>query len=150
MNIFETLTYDMKEAMKAKETVRVAALRGAFAAIKSAAIDAGERENISDEVALQILKRQVKQRKDSIDQFRKGGRDDLANQEQAELAVLENYLPEMLSEEAIKNIALQVKEELNIQNASQMGMMMGAVMKKLQGQEVDGTVVKLIVTSLLQ
>ncbi len=140
--LFQKITDDMKSAMKAKDTEKLAAVRSIFAAVKTEAINSGEREEISDEVCMKVIKKQVKQRKDSIDQFTKAGREDLAETEKKELVILEEYLPEMLSEEEIEKVVSAVKAELGDCN---MGQLMGAVMKRLQGQEADGAVVRKIV-----
>ncbi len=135
----------MKQAMKDRNELALSALRGIFSAIKNEAIDAGERESISDEVSMKVIKRQVKQRKDSIEQFTQGNRMDLVEKETAELRVIENYLPAMISETEIEKVVIEVKTELGITDASKMGMLMGAVMKKLAGQEFDGGLVKMMV-----
>ena len=148
--LFEKITEDMKTAMKGKDSMRLAATRSLFSAIKNEGINSGERTNISDETCIKVIKRQVKQRKDSIEQFKQGNRDDLVAQEQGELEILETYLPEMLSEEDIKKTVLETKKELGVTAKSDMGKLMGAVMKKLSGQEVDGTLVRDIVNKNLQ
>ena len=148
--LFEKITEDMKTAMKEKDSMRLAATRSLFSAIKNEGINSGERNNISDEICIKVIKKQVKQRKDSIEQFKQGKRDDLVAQEQGELEILETYLPEMLSEEDIKKTVLETKKELGVTAKSDMGKLMGAVMKKLSGQEVDGTMVRDIVNKNLQ
>lgn len=135
----------MKQAMKDHNEHGLSAIRGIFSAIKSEAIDAGERDIISDELCMKVIKKQVKQRKDSIEQFKQGNRMDLVEKEAAELRVIEGYLPEMISEEAIEKVVIETKTELNITEPSKMGMLMGAVMKKLAGQEFDGGLVKMMV-----
>lgn len=149
MTVFETITNDMKTAMKAKDKITLTATRALFAAIKATAIDTGQRENISDEIAIKVVKKQAKQRKDSIEQYTKANRADLAEQEQAELVIIETYLPEMLSKSAIQTIVDQVKTTTGATDQKQFGMLMGAVMKALDGQEADGVLVKTIVQASL-
>jgi uncharacterized protein YqeY len=150
MTVFETITNDMKTAMKAKDKITLTATRGLFAAIKAAAIDEGQRENISDDIALKVIKKQAKQRKDSIEQYTKADRVDLAEQEQAELTIIETYLPEMLSKADVQRIVDEVKASTGATEPKQFGMLMGATMKALAGQEVDGALVKSVVQASLE
>ena len=106
------------------------------------------QEQISDADALAVIKRAVKQRKDSIEQFRKGNREELAQKEEAELKILETYMPAQMSREQIEVVARQVKEKLGITDKSKMGQFVGAVMKEIKGQ-AGGAEVKAIVESLL-
>ena len=94
-----------------------------------------------------VIKRLAKQRKDSIEQFRNGGREDLAGVEEKELAILEELLPQMMSQDAIRPIAEKKKAELGVEDKSKMGILVGAVMKELGGQ-ADGSDVKAVVDSL--
>jgi uncharacterized protein YqeY len=137
------------EAMKAKESVRLEVLRGVLAAFTNELIATGKtpQDTIDDEAALVVIKRLAKQRKDSIEQFEKGNRQDLANKERAELVHLEEFLPENMPIEEIKKIAEAKKAELGIEDKTKMGMLMGAVMKELKG-EADGGDVKKVVESL--
>lgn len=134
--------------MIAKDETRTLVLRGVQAEIqkdliakKSAATEA------TDDEALAIIKKLVKQRKDSIDQFTKGGRPELAEGEQKELAVLQAYLPASLPVEDIKKVALAKKAELGIMDKSKMGMLIGAVSKELKGK-ADGGDIKTVVEAL--
>jgi len=102
---------------------------------------------VSDEVATTVIKRAVKQRKDARDQFTQGGREDLAAQEKTELAILEAYLPAMMSEDAIREIAIAKKAELGMDDKSKMGILVGAVMKETGGN-ADGMMVKSVIESL--
>jgi len=94
-----------------------------------------------------VVKRGVKQRKDSIEQFRKGGREDLATNEEAELKILEAFLPASLGREEIKKVAEKKKAELNVTEKAKAGVLVGAVMKELKGK-ADGADVKTVVDSL--
>ncbi|MDP2625260.1 MAG: GatB/YqeY domain-containing protein, partial [Candidatus Peregrinibacteria bacterium] len=102
----------------------------------------------TDEDVLVIIKRQVKQRRDSIDQFEKGGRPELAESEKAELAVLEKYMPEMMSEDQVRAIVEEVVTAVGASGPSDMGKVMGAVMGKVNGQ-ADGGLVKQMVQAVL-
>lgn len=138
------------EAMRAKDQVRLTTLRGVLAALTNEAVAKGKtpKDKLSDEEAAAVIKRLVKQRKDSIEQFEKGGRADLADNERAELKVLEEFLPEQMPEEEIEKIAKAKIHELGITDKTKIGILMGAVMKETKGQ-ADGTVVKKIVENLL-
>ena len=126
-------------------------LRGLLSAFTNELVAKGikPQEQISDEDALAVIKRAVKQRKDSIQQFRSGNREDLAQKEEAELKILETYMPAQMSREQIEVVAKQVKEKLGITDKSKMGQFVGAVIKETKSQ-ADGSVVKEIVESLLQ
>ncbi len=135
--------------MRAKDTVRVSVLRGLLAGFTNELVAKGKKpdEKIADEDAIAVVKRAVKQRKDSIDQFRKGGREDLAEKEEAELKMLEVYLPVTMSKDDIRAKAVALKEKLAVTDASKKGQFMGALMKELKGQ-ADGGDVKEVVDSL--
>jgi len=150
MSLHSQIKEEIKEAMKAKEATRLSVLRGLVTAFTNELV-AQKRipgEELSDEDALAVIKRSAKQRKDSIEQFTKGGRPELAQAEEAELKVLEGYLPKMMSKEEILKIAETKKEELSINDKSKMGMLVGAVMKELAGR-ADGSDVKDVVNELL-
>lgn len=149
MTLQEQIKADVVTAMKAKESEKVTALKSLTAAFinELAAPNREDRENLTDDEVLAIIKRGVKQRKDSIEQFEQGGRDDLAENEKVELSVLENYLPAMMSDEEILEIATRVKQEQGVEDKSKMGVLIGMVMKETKGQ-ADGGDVKRVVESL--
>jgi len=149
MNITETLRGDLTIAMKARDTLQSTVLRGLLSAFTNESITLKRKpeEPLSDEEALKVLKRAANQRKDSIEQFEKGGREDLAIKEKEELAIIETYLPEMMSKEAIQKAAEEKKEALGITDVSGKGQLMGALMKDL-GSKADGKDVKDVVDSL--
>ncbi len=145
----EKIRAELIVAMKAKDAVRVSVLRGLIAAFINELVAKGKKpqDAITDEEVLAVIKRGVKQRKDSIDQFTKGGRADLADKEETELRILEAYLPAQLSREEIETKAKALKEKMGVTDKSKMGPFMGALMKELGGN-ADGAVVKDVVTSL--
>jgi uncharacterized protein YqeY len=149
MQQIDQIREDMKQAMRNKDTVALNTLRGLMAACTNEVVAQGGRpqDAITDELVAGVVKRLVKQRKDSVEQYKSGGRDDLVANEQAELAILENYLPEMMSREQIAEIAAKKKEELGITDASKAGILVGAVMKETQGN-ADGSTVKEVVEGL--
>jgi uncharacterized protein YqeY len=150
MTISEKIKEDMKVAMKAKEETRLSVLRGLISAFTNESITLGNKPNdpLSDEDALKVINRAAKQRKDSIEQFEKGGRPELAESEKAELEIIEEYLPEMMSEEDVKKVVEAKKEELGINSQEQFGQLIGAVMGELKGKADGGVVKKIIEESL--
>lgn len=139
----------MVEAMKAKDAVKLQTLRGILSAFTNELVNLKRtpQDTLSDEEALAVIRRAVKQRKDSIDQFVAGGRPELAEDEKAELAVLEAYLPAMMSEEDVMKIALAKKEEMGEIDKSKAGQFVGMLMKDLKGK-ADGDVVKKVVDNI--
>ena len=155
----EEIQEQIKEAMRARDQVRLTTLRGMLAAFtnESVALKRTPKDKLSDGEAVAVIRRLVKQRKDSIEQFEKGGRKDLADNEKAELKVLEEFLPAQMSEEQIEKIARLKIEELKLTpstssgqaDKSKIGILTGAVMKECKGQ-ADGALVKKIVEKVLE
>jgi len=140
----------LKEAMRARDSLRVNTIKGLLAAFTNEVIAQKRKpdEAISDEDAISVIRRQVKQRKDSIEQFKKGGRKDLTEEEEKEMAILLKYLPQMMSREKISEIVKAKKAELKIEDKSKMGILMGAVIKETKGG-ADGALVKEVVEESL-
>ena len=145
MSLHQDIREQMKEAMKARDTVRLDVLRGLLASFTNEAVTKKRKpdEELSDEEVLSVVGRAVKQRKDAIEQFQKGGRPDLVDAEQAELSILETYLPTQMSREEIKEY---VKSK-SLPEASGKNQFMGMIMKELKGR-AEGTIVKEAVDSL--
>ena len=139
----------IKEAMMAKDTVKLTVMRGLVSACTNELVAKGRmpQDELTDEEMLAVIKRAVKQRKDSIDQFTAGGRPELAESEQAELTYLEAYLPTMMSEDEVKNIVTAKQTELAITDKKDAGKLMAEVMKELKGK-ADGVTVKNAVDAL--
>ena len=138
------------DAMKAKDTIRLETLRGMSAAFTNELVAKGRKpdEKLSDEEVQTVLMRLAKQRRDSITQFRAGGREDLVSKEEAEFAVIETFLPKMMSKEEIEPI-VKAKIALLGADKSKMGQLVGALMKDLKGK-ADGQLVKEVVESILK
>lgn len=149
MSIENNIKEALKEAMKNKDEIKLSVMRNIKAAFTNELVAKGmtPQSEVPDDLAMGVIKRLAKQRKDSIEQFRNGGREDLASQEESELAVLETLLPKMMSQDEIRPIAENKKAELGIEDASKLGILVGAVMKELAGQ-ADGADVKSVVESL--
>ncbi|TDQ22820.1 GatB/YqeY domain-containing protein [Tenacibaculum caenipelagi] len=137
----------MKEAMKSKDTVALTALRALKSAFMLANTEAGAGE-LSEAEELKIVQKQVKQRKDSAAVFAEQGRNDLAEPELAEAAVLEQFLPEALTEEEIGNIVEKTIADVGAEGMKDMGKVMGIVSKQLAGQ-ADGKTISAIVKAKL-
>lgn len=148
MSLKETISNDMKTAMKARDADTVSALRMVNSALKNLEIEVRPKELTDDDV-IGVLKKLSKQRKDSIEQFQKAGRDDLVASEQKELSVLEKYLPEQMSEAQITEIVAAVIAETGAASIKDMGKVMGAVTQRTQGA-ADNKLVSQIVKSKLQ
>ncbi len=146
MGLKERLKADMKEAMKAKDKIKLSTIRMINSLIKNAEIE--KRGELTDEEIIQLLMKYAKQRKESIEMYEKGGRQDLVEKEKAELAVVESYLPKQMSEEEIREIVKQTIEEVGASSVKDMGKVMKAVMPKVKGR-ADGSVVNRIVKELL-
>ncbi len=146
MNLHEQIKGQIKDAMMAKDAVRLTTLRGLVSAFTNelVATQRKPQDFLTDEEVLAVIKRGVKQRKDSIQQFTDGGRADLAEGEQAELSILEKFLPQMMSRDEIKTVVEAKKAELGEVNQ---GLLMKAVMTELKGK-ADGADVKAVVDGL--
>ena len=141
---------DMKAAMVAKDSIRLSVIRGLMSSFTNELVAKGRKPDgeLTDEEVLTLIKRAVKQRKDSISQFNEGGRADLAKKEEEELQFLTPYLPAELSVEEIKKVAEAKKAELGVTDKTKAGMLMSSVMKELKGR-ADGNAVKAVVDELL-
>jgi len=140
--MLDQLQEELKIALKAGEKAKMMGLRNIIGKIKAAQIDKGE--TLTDEESLKILKTAAKQLKESLDQYRKGGRDDLAEKEAFELTLLEKYLPEQLSEEQIRQTVKNIVKNTGAGSMQDMGKVMGATMQELAGS-ADGKIVQKIV-----
>jgi len=147
MSLKKQILEDFKTAFKNKDEVAKRVLSMLKSEIGNAEIEAGEREEgLSDEGVVKVVKRMIKQRQDSAQQFRQGGNEEMAQAEEEEIEVLKKYLPEQLSEEKVEKIVREVIEETSGDN---FGQVMGAVMKKV-GDQADGQVVRQVVEKVLK
>ena len=147
--LHEQIKNNIKGAMMAHDSVKLETYRGMLSAFTNELVSKNRKpsEMLSDEDALIVITRLSKQRKDSIEQFKKGNREDLVKEEQAQLTILETYLPKLMEKTEVEKIARAKKDELNITDATKKGMLMSALMKDLKGK-ADGMVVKEVVDSL--
>jgi len=138
MTIQERVDADLKDAMRAKETVKLGVLRMLKSALKYSAIEKADAETPLDEAdAVQVIRKQVKQRQDSIESFEKGGRPELAAKEKEELTILNSYLPQGLSAEDLSKMVRETIAEIGATSRAQMGAVMKALQAKVAGR-ADG------------
>jgi uncharacterized protein YqeY len=139
MGLKEQITADMTAAMKAKDSARTSTLRMLKAAMVNRRIEKGA--DLDDDELTKLLRSQVKQRRDSIEQYRKGARQDLVEKETAEIAVLETYLPQAASQEEIEQAVAAAMAETGATSMKEMGAVMKAVMAHLASKNPDGRAV---------
>jgi uncharacterized protein len=146
MSLKERILDDLKAAMKAKETDKTMVLRSVKAKILEKEISErkGGESSLNDEQIIEVLLKAAKQRKESIEQFQEGGREELAEKEANELKIIERYLPAMMREEEIREAAQKEIERLKISSMDEMGKVMGALMGKLKGK-AEGSVISKVV-----
>jgi uncharacterized protein YqeY len=150
MNLLQSQVREkLKIAMKEKDQVGLDTLRAVLAACTNELVAQGKtpQEELDDAGIIKVVARLIKQRKDSIEQFTSAGRADLVAGEQAQIYVLEQFMPEQFSEERIRSIAVAKQAELGHTDKSKMGQLVGAVMKEV-GTNADGATVKKVVESL--
>ena len=138
MTLQQRVDSELKEAMRAKETTKLGVLRMLKSALKYAAIEkSGAEAELSDTEVIQVIRKQAKQRQDSIESFEKGGRGELADKEKEELAILRTYLPQAMSSEELARVVHETISELGATSKAQMGAVMKALQAKAGGR-VDG------------
>jgi len=149
MTIREQILNDIKEAMKAREVEKRDVLRSLDSMIKNEEIAMGKREEgLNDDNIIVLVKRAIKQRRDSAEQFRSGNRDELAQKEEREIDFIEKYLPVQMSEDDVRDIVEKIIDEVGATSKSDMGKVMGSAMGAV-GDAADGSVVRKIVEELL-
>jgi uncharacterized protein YqeY len=149
MSLYETILTHLKEAMKSGDNMKRDTLRLLQSAVKNIAIEKRKTpQEFSDSEVQDVIRRLVKQHKDSIEQYRAGNRFDLVEKEEAELNVLSAYLPQAMSEGELQSLVQAALKEAGVTSKSQMGQAMGIVMKKAAGR-ADGDAVRRIVEGFL-
>ena len=147
MSLKERITGDMTAAMKSKEAARLSTLRMVKAAVQNREIEKGSE--LSDEELTKLLQSLVKQRRDSVEQYEKAERAELAEKERAEIAVIEEYLPQAASREEIERAVSEAVAETGASSMKEMGAVMRAALARLAGRNADGRVVSEVVKSKL-
>lgn len=146
MSLNNQLNEDMKQAMKDKDKFRLSVIRMIRSSIKNSEIDL--KRQLDDQEVIDIVNREMKQRRDSLQEFEKAGRQDLADTVKAEIVIISEYLPKQLSEDEIKQIVQDTIAEVGASSKSDMGKVMGALMPKVKGR-ADGKLVNQWVQQLL-
>jgi uncharacterized protein YqeY len=151
MSLHSDIKGELKEAMKAKDAAKLRTVRSMLTAFTNELVATGKKpqDELDDAGVLSVIKRLAKQRKESIVQFEAGNRQDLIEPEKEELAILEAYLPALMSRDAIRPLAEKKIAEMGAIDKSKMGMIVGALIKELQGQ-ADGADVKAVVEEILK
>ena len=147
MSLKERITSDMTAAMKSKEAARLSTLRMVKAAVQNREIEKGGE--LTDEELTKLLQSLVKQRRDSVDQYEKAARAELAEKERAEIAFIEEYLPQAASREEIERAVSEAVAETGASSMKEMGAVMKAALARLAGRNADGRVVSEVVKSKL-
>jgi uncharacterized protein YqeY len=150
MTLKEQILNDFKKAFKNKDIVAKGVLSMLKSEIANMEIDLGVREKgLADEQVIKVIKKMIKQRKDSFEQFQKGDNAEMAEAEMAEISVLEKYLPEQMSVEEIENKVKQVIDKVGAESVNDLGKVMGVAMSELK-EKADGNIVREIVNKLLK
>ncbi|HEX4706143.1 MAG TPA: GatB/YqeY domain-containing protein [Candidatus Udaeobacter sp.] len=150
MTLSQRIDSDLKEAMRAKDTAKLGVLRMLKSALKYAAIaKSGAEAELNDAEVAQVIRKQAKQRQDSIESFEKGGRSELAEKERQELSILNAYLPQAMSPEEVSRIVRETIGEVGATSKAQMGAVMKALQSKVAGR-VDGKTLSAEVQKQLQ
>lgn len=149
MSIILNIREKLKDAMRAKDENALNTYRGLLSAFTNELVAEGKtpQDEVSDELALKVIKKVIKQRKDAIAQFEAASRPDLAEEDKKQLAILEEYQPAQMSEIEIEKIARAKKSELKIEDKTKSGILVGAVKKEL-GEAADGATIKKVIDSL--
>ncbi|MBP1961463.1 GatB/YqeY domain-containing protein [Paenibacillus aceris] len=146
MSLSDRLNEDMKQAMKSQDKFKLSVIRMVRSTIKNSEIDL--KRSLDDNEVLDVLTREIKQRKDSLQEFTKAGRDDLAENLKAELVILAEYMPQQLSEEEVKAIVQQTIQQIGASSKADMGKVMTALMPQVKGR-ADGKLINQLVQQLL-
>lgn len=149
MNLVEQIDHNLKEAMKARDVCKVGTLRMVKSALKYAAIEQGGVSTpLLDEAVTAVMRKQIKQREDSVMSFEQGGRPELAEKEKSEISILRAYLPQALSDEEMERLVREAIVEVAATSKAQMGVVMKAAQEKASGR-ADGRQLSAIVQRLL-
>ena len=148
MQLRDKISEDLMSAMKSREAERLSVLRMMKAAIRNKEIDI--RKELEDPQVLQVLMTMIRQRKDSVEQFAKGGRLDLSEKEAAEIKVIEQYMPAAVTEEEISSVVESIIAETGAKSSKDMGTVMKACMARFAGRPLDGRKISELVKTKLQ
>lgn len=148
MSVYDQLNSDLKDAMKARDKVRLGVIRGLKSQIMNAEVDNGNQK-LTDEQISSVVMKEIKQQKESLEEFQKANRDDLVKDQSAKLKIAEEYAPKQLSEDEVGAIVNQTIEQLHAESMADFGKVMGAIMPKVKGK-ADGSIINKLVKKQLQ
>ncbi|AEB73272.1 GatB/YqeY domain-containing protein [Lentilactobacillus buchneri] len=148
MSVYDKLLSDMKDAMKARDKVRLGVIRGIKAQVMNAKVADGNHDLTEDQIN-DIIMKEIKQQKESLEEFQKADRKDLAEEQEAKLKIAEEYAPEQLSEAEVEKIVQETISQVGAESMADFGKVMGAIMPKVKGQ-ADGSVINKLVKQQLQ
>ncbi|WP_077327057.1 GatB/YqeY domain-containing protein [Virgibacillus siamensis] len=143
MTLMEQLNQDMKRAMKSKDKESLAVIRMVKASLQNESIKLGNKD-LSEDEELSVLSRELKQRKDSLQEFKSAGRDDLVKKLETEINILQEYMPEQLSEGELEAVVQTTIQEVNATSKKDMGKVMSAIMPKVKGKADGSQINKLV------
>ena len=151
MTLHEQIKNNIKESMKAGDKVRLEVMRGLVTAFTNELVATGKtpQDMLTDEESIKVITRASKQRKDSIEQFAKGGRNDLVEAETAQLHIIEEFLPKLMERGDVEKLVKEKYDALEVKDPTKKGMFMSSVMKDLKGK-ADGSLVKEVVDQLFK
>ncbi|MEA2066607.1 MAG: GatB/YqeY domain-containing protein [Thermotogota bacterium] len=151
MKLYEELQNELKKSLKSRDSLRANTIRSVIAAVKNylTSSEEAKEEGATDEIVQKLIMKEVKNRKESIEQYEKADRKELAEKEQKEMEILKEFMPEMLSEDEIRKLAIETIDEIDAKDPSDLGNVMRNIMPKVKGR-ADGKVVNKIVRELLE
>lgn len=148
MSVYDQLNSDLKDAMKARDKVRLGVIRGLKSQIMNAEVDNGNQKLTEEQVSAVVMK-EIKQQKESLEEFQKANRDDLAKDQAAKLKIAQEYAPKQLSEDEVEKLVNETIAQLHAESMADFGKVMGAIMPKVKGK-ADGSVINKLVKKQLQ
>ncbi|GAA2977725.1 GatB/YqeY domain-containing protein [Lentilactobacillus parakefiri] len=148
MSVYDKLLSDMKDAMKARDKVRLGVIRGIKAQVMNAKVADGNHDLTEDQIN-DIIMKEIKQQKESLEEFQKADRQDLVEEQQAKLKIAEEYAPKQLSEAEVEKVVQETISQIGAESMADFGKVMGAIMPKVKGQ-ADGSIINKLVKQQLQ
>ena len=148
MSVYDKLLADMKDAMKARDKVRLGVIRGIKSQIMNAKV-ADSNHDLTEEQITDIIMKEIKQQKESLEEFKKADRQDLVADQEAKLKIAEEYAPKQMSNEEVQKIVNETISQVGAESMADFGKVMGAIMPKVKGQ-ADGSVINQVVKKQLQ
>ncbi|PAK82503.1 GatB/YqeY domain-containing protein [Lentilactobacillus parakefiri] len=148
MSVYDKLLSDMKDAMKARDKVRLGVIRGIKAQVMNAKVADGNHDLTEDQIN-DIIMKEIKQLKESLEEFQKADRQDLVEEQQAKLKIAEEYAPKQLSEAEVEKVVQETISQIGAESMADFGKVMGAIMPKVKGQ-ADGSIINKLVKQQLQ